>query len=176
VKYRHIDNPGVACMLVFKNPEEKQVFSKRIGEEDTETGKTAYMTQKRGEHRICIECHGKKWFQTTALKWELSVDMGDTEFSRSPATKGEFTSVERSVASTLARAEAIAAENEYEKSAENEFHQTSENVNSHIVMVSLFFVAVGCAVRVADRPLEGLLQEGETDMRSHLSEDTQRVN
>ena len=23
------------------------------------------------------------WFQTTALKWELSVDMGDTDFSKS---------------------------------------------------------------------------------------------
>merc|ERR1712096_33003 len=53
VKHRHIDNPGVACMLVFKDPRETQVFSKRIGPEDTEAAKTAYMTQRRGEHRIC---------------------------------------------------------------------------------------------------------------------------
>merc|ERR1719335_1956225 len=116
VKYRHIDNPGVACMLVFKDPRETQVFSKRIDPEETQAAKTAYMTQRRGEHRICIQCQGSKWFQTTALKWELSVDMGDTEFSRNPATRGELSAVERTVQSTLARAEAIVAENEYEKS------------------------------------------------------------
>jgi hypothetical protein len=72
--------------------------------------------------------------------------MGDTEFSRNPATRGELNSVERTITSTLARAEAIAAENEYEKAAENEFHDTSERVNSHIVVVSLFFVGVEVAL------------------------------
>merc|ERR1712118_156191 len=111
VKYRHIDNPGVACMLIFKDPRSTQVFSKRIGAEDTEAGKTAYMTQRKGEHRICIDCPGGKWFQTKPLKWELSVDMGDTESSKNPATRGELSSLERTVQSTLARAEAISAEN-----------------------------------------------------------------
>jgi len=146
VKYRHIDNPGVVCMLLFKDPAGKHVFSRQIGAEDKEVGRTAYMTQKRGEHSICIECTGKKWFQTTALKWELSVDMGDTDSIKTPLTKGEFSALERIAQSSFARAEAISAENEYEKSAENEFQQTSEAVNSHIVVVSLFFVTVEVAL------------------------------
>merc|ERR1719476_837099 len=133
-------------MLIFKDPRNTQVFSKHIGPEDKEPGKTAYMTQKQGEHRICVQCQGSKWFQTTALKWELSVDMGDTEFSGSPATRGELHGVERTVQATLARAEAISAENEYERTTESEFHVASERVNSHIVVVSLFFVAVEVAL------------------------------
>eukprot|EP00439_Symbiodinium_sp_Y106_P067894 s2120_g11.t1 len=88
------------------------VFSKRVGHEDSEQGRTAYMTQQRGDHRICVQCTGSRWFQTTALKWELSVDMGDTDFSKNPATRGNMKGIERSVLSTMARAEAISAENE----------------------------------------------------------------
>lgn len=66
-----------------------------------EHGKTAYMTQKRGEHRICVQCQGSKWFQTTALKWELHVDMGDTEFSRNPATKQDACSRARAIRARL---------------------------------------------------------------------------
>ncbi|CAE7673627.1 eca [Symbiodinium pilosum] len=113
VKYRHADNPGVECMVIFKDPQKKQVFSKRVGHEDSEQGRTAYMTQQRGEHRICVQCTGSRWFQTTALKWELSVDMGDTDFSKNPATRGNMKGIERSILSTMARAEAISAENEY---------------------------------------------------------------
>ncbi|OLQ06206.1 hypothetical protein AK812_SmicGene10487 [Symbiodinium microadriaticum] len=89
-----------------------KVFSKRVGHEDSEQGRTAYMTQQRGDHRICVQCTGSRWFQTTALKWELSVDMGDTDFSKNPATRGNMKGIERSVLSTMARAEAISAENE----------------------------------------------------------------
>lgn len=142
VKYKHIDNPGVECMLVFKDPRQTQVFSKMIGREDREPGKTAYMTQRRGEHRICVQCQGSRWFQTTALKWELSVDMGDTEFSRSPATRGDLKGVERTLLATLARAEAISAENEYEKSTEMEFRDASEHMNSHVVWVAVFIIVM----------------------------------
>lgn len=142
VKYRHADNPGVPCMLVFKDPRQTQVFSKRVGPDDKERGKTAYMTQRRGEHRICVQCQGSKWFQTTALKWELSVDMGDTEFSRSPATRGDLRGVERTISATMARAEAISAENEYEKAAEMEFRDASERMNSHVVLVSVFIMVM----------------------------------
>merc|ERR1719221_1694096 len=142
VKYKHAENPGVPCMLIFKDPRGTQVFSKRVGPEELDPGKTAYMTQKKGEHRICVQCQGSKWFQTTALKWELSVDMGDTEFSKSPATKGDLKGLERTVAATLARAEAISAENEYEKITEMEFRDASEAANSHVVWVSLFIMAI----------------------------------
>lgn len=142
VKYKHTDNPGVACMLIFKDPRNTQVFSKRIGPEEKERGQTTYMSQKGGQHRICVQCQGSKWFQTTALKWELNVDMGDTEFSKNPLTKGEFRGVERTVHSTLARAEAISAENEYEKTAEIDFRNASERMDSHVVWVSLFIMAM----------------------------------
>jgi len=148
VKYRHAENPGVACMLVFKDPRQMQVFSKRVGPEDTELGKAAYMTQRRGEHRICVQCQGSRWFQTTALKWELSVDMGDTEFSRNPATRQDLRGVERTIMAALARTEAISAENEYEKTAEMEFRDASESMNSHVVLVSLFIMAMEGALVV----------------------------
>eukprot|EP00930_Biecheleria_cincta_P070334 TRINITY_DN57975_c0_g1_i1.p1 TRINITY_DN57975_c0_g1~~TRINITY_DN57975_c0_g1_i1.p1 ORF type:complete len:221 (-),score=38.67 TRINITY_DN57975_c0_g1_i1:281-943(-) len=142
VKYRHAENPGVECMILFKDPQKKQVFSKRVGHEDTEQGKTAYMTQSQGDHRICVQCTGSKWFQTTALKWELSVDMGDTDFTKNPATRGNIKGIERSVLSTLARAEAISAENEYERSTEMEFREASETVNRHVVWVASFIMAI----------------------------------
>merc|ERR1719491_465456 len=112
-------------MLLYKDPRNTQVFSKHIGPDDQERGQTTYMSQKSGQHRICVHCGNSKWFQTTALKWELNVDMGDTEFSKNPLTKGEFRGVERNVMSTMARAEAISAENEYEKTAEIEFRNAS---------------------------------------------------
>lgn len=142
VKYKHINNPGVGCMLIFKDPRGTQVFSKRIGPEDSEPGKTAYMAQRRGEHRVCVQCQGSKWFQTTALKWELSVDMGDTEFNKNPATRGELKGIERTMLATAARVEAISAENEYEKSSEMEFRDASERINSHVVFVSLFIMTM----------------------------------
>mmetsp|Transcript_70963 Transcript_70963/g.197147 ORF Transcript_70963/g.197147 Transcript_70963/m.197147 type:complete len:220 (+) Transcript_70963:156-815(+) len=142
VKYRHINNPGVACMLVFKDPRQTQVFSKRVGPDDSEQGKTAYMAQRRGDHRVCVQCQNSNWFQTTQLKWELSVDVGDTEFSKNPATAKDFHGIERSVLGALARAEAISAENDYEKIAEMDFRNASERMNSHIVFVALFIVAL----------------------------------
>merc|ERR1719160_536224 len=110
VKYKTLDNPGVTCDLVFKDPRKTQVFSKRIDPHVDPAGKTAYMTQRRGEHRICIVCKGSKWFTTTAVKWELSVDVGDTEFVTNPATTKDLNSVERTVSAVLARLEAINAE------------------------------------------------------------------
>merc|ERR1719215_516704 len=142
VKYRHADNPGIPCMLIFKDPRQAQVFSKRVGPEDSEPGKAAYMTQKRGEHRICVQCEGSRWTQTRPLKWEIHVDMGDTEFSSAPASRKDFKGVQRTMLSTLARADAIAAENEYEKNAEMEFRDTSERMNSHVVLVSVFIMAI----------------------------------
>mmetsp|Transcript_119514 Transcript_119514/g.283749 ORF Transcript_119514/g.283749 Transcript_119514/m.283749 type:complete len:202 (-) Transcript_119514:110-715(-) len=141
VKYRHAENPGVECMVIFKDPQQKQVFSKRVGHEDSEKGRTSFMTQQRGEHRICVQCPGR-WFQTTALKWELSVDMGDTDFTKNPATRGNLKGIERSVMSTLARAEAVSAENEYERTTEMEFRDASELVNRHVVWVALFIMAM----------------------------------
>merc|ERR1719510_562367 len=129
-------------MLVFKDPLGKQVFSKRVAEDEKDHGKTAYMTQRRGEHRVCVQCQGSRWFQTTALKWELNVDMGDTEFSKIPATRGDMKSIERTMLATLARAEAISAENEYEKATEMEFRDASERMNSHVVVVSLFIITM----------------------------------
>jgi len=142
VKYRHLENPGVACMLLFKDPDKRQVFSKRVGPDDKEGGKTAYMTQQRGEHKICLQCTGSRWFQTTALKWELSVDMGDTDQANSPATRGDLSVVEKTIMATLARADALSAENEYEKTAELEFRHTSEAVNVHIIHVTVFIVVI----------------------------------
>mmetsp|Transcript_46409 Transcript_46409/g.84970 ORF Transcript_46409/g.84970 Transcript_46409/m.84970 type:complete len:221 (+) Transcript_46409:131-793(+) len=142
VKYRHIENPGVECKLVFKNPQNTEVHSKVIASDQLQAAQAAYMAKVAGEHRICIQCQGSKWFQTTVLKWELSVDMGDTSFFRSPATAGEVQGVQKTIMSTLARAEAISAENEYEKSTEMDFRNMSERVNSHIVGVSVFIMVI----------------------------------
>lgn len=151
VKYKTLDNPGVTCDLVFKDPRKTHVFSKRIDPHVDASGKAAYMTQKRGEHQICVVCKGSRWFTTQALKWEVSVDVGDTEFISSPATRKDLTGVERTVSAVLARLEAINAENEYEKSTEVEFRDTSERVNSRVVLFALLimlFEAVLCAWQI----------------------------
>merc|ERR1711972_93474 len=98
--------------------------------------------QRRGEHRICVQCQGSRWFQTTALKWELSIDLGDTEFTRSPAKRQNLKGIERTLLATLARAEAISAENDYEKATEMEFRDASESMNSHVVWVAVFIMAM----------------------------------
>ncbi len=72
--------------------------------------------------------------------------MGDTEFSRSPVTRLEFRGAERAVQSTLARVEAIAAENLYEETTEAEFRDSSERINAHVVLISLFLVTIEGAV------------------------------
>eukprot|EP00933_Yihiella_yeosuensis_P015246 TRINITY_DN13364_c1_g1_i1.p1 TRINITY_DN13364_c1_g1~~TRINITY_DN13364_c1_g1_i1.p1 ORF type:complete len:221 (+),score=45.87 TRINITY_DN13364_c1_g1_i1:69-731(+) len=143
VKYRHLENPGVECMLVFKDSKHKQVFSKRVAPEDKGKGNAIYMTQSKGEHRICIQCKGaSRWFQQTALKWELHVDMGDMMLTQSPATKKHITGTQRSVMETLARLEAVTAENEYEKISETHFRDASEAVNSHVVLVGIFIMVL----------------------------------
>jgi len=148
VSHRHLENPGVGCMLIFKDPGGKQVFSKRIDAEDQEMGKTVYMAQSEGMHRICIECEGHSWLQQAPMKWEVSVDIGDVQFTRNPVTRGDFHSVEKSLMGALARIEAISAENEYEKSTEMDFRNVSEQMNSHIVWVALFIVAMEIALCV----------------------------
>eukprot|EP00450_Noctiluca_scintillans_P020269 CAMPEP_0194518484 /NCGR_PEP_ID=MMETSP0253-20130528/51917_1 /TAXON_ID=2966 /ORGANISM="Noctiluca scintillans" /LENGTH=121 /DNA_ID=CAMNT_0039362531 /DNA_START=324 /DNA_END=689 /DNA_ORIENTATION=- len=98
------------------------------------------MSQTKGAHSICIRCPGSSWFQQTALKWELSIELGDTEMK--PATRGDLDGVENAVWSAIARAEAMFAENEYEKTTETEFRNASERVNSHTVGVSIFIVII----------------------------------
>eukprot|EP00933_Yihiella_yeosuensis_P054794 TRINITY_DN53357_c0_g1_i1.p1 TRINITY_DN53357_c0_g1~~TRINITY_DN53357_c0_g1_i1.p1 ORF type:complete len:214 (+),score=29.05 TRINITY_DN53357_c0_g1_i1:116-757(+) len=142
VKYEHIDNPGVECMLIFKDPKGKQAFSKRVGPEDT-TGEAVYMSQSEGSHRICIQCKGaSRWFQQTALKWSLHVDVGDTELVKQRARFGQMKGVSRSVLEALARIEAVSAENEYERITETEFRDSSEGVNSHVVWVGVFIMVL----------------------------------
>jgi len=68
--------------------------------------------------------------------------MGDTDFTKSPATRGNIKGIERQALSTLARAEAISAENEYERATEMEFRDASESVNRHVVWVALFIMAI----------------------------------
>lgn len=143
IKYRHVDNPGIPCMLLFKDPRGKGVFSKRVGENEREQGKTGFMTQRQGEHKVCIKCEGKSsWLQKAPLKWEFHVDLGDTDPSKLPASRDDFHGVSRTLQSTFSRAESIKAENEYEKSAEIEFRDVSERMNNHVVVVSIFIMVM----------------------------------
>jgi len=148
VKHRHPDNPGVECMLLFKDPKGVEVFSKRIGPDDKDQGKTAYLTQTHGEHQVCVRCHGSAWFKSNPLKWELSIEMGESDFGDSAvaATKQDLNGVSRTMHAVLGRVEAVSAENDYEKVEEMAFRDASEEVNSHVVLVSVFIMVIEAAL------------------------------
>jgi len=144
-KFKNIDNPGVPCSVLFKDSRKATVFSKMVDATER-SGKVAYMTQTKGEHRICVACQGSKWFSKQPVKWELSVDVGDTDFTSNPATKGELNEISRLATAVLARIDAISAENEYERSTENEFRDISQTVNSRVVLFSVLIVIVEAAL------------------------------
>merc|ERR1719343_1498602 len=104
------------------------------------------MTQTQGDYAFCLQTEGSKWLQTRPLKFEMKIDLGDMDLSRDPATHKEFKAVEQTFHATLARAEAIKAENEYEKTTEFEFRDASERMNSHVVLVAIFIMVVEAAL------------------------------
>merc|ERR1712216_130153 len=99
------------------------VFSKRVAPEDIAAAKAVYMTQQAGLHKVCVSCVENRWFQSMVMKWELSVEHEDHAVDA--ATKGDLHGLERIVEEALSRAEAMSAENEYEKDSEMEFKTTS---------------------------------------------------
>merc|ERR1712061_508551 len=98
----------------------------------------AYMTQTKGDHRICVSCPNQGFWHSQPLKWELTIDMGDTEFTQGKARQRDVKGLERTVMATYARAEAIAAENEYEKATEMEFRHAHESIDGRVVHVAVF--------------------------------------
>lgn len=60
------------------------------GIHDAAEGRPSRIAQDTGHHAIdpgiCVQCTASRWFEKTALKWELSVDMGDTDFTK-PVTQ-----------------------------------------------------------------------------------------
>eukprot|EP00451_Oxyrrhis_marina_P003382 CAMPEP_0204260882 /NCGR_PEP_ID=MMETSP0468-20130131/6628_1 /ASSEMBLY_ACC=CAM_ASM_000383 /TAXON_ID=2969 /ORGANISM="Oxyrrhis marina" /LENGTH=203 /DNA_ID=CAMNT_0051235367 /DNA_START=14 /DNA_END=625 /DNA_ORIENTATION=+ len=145
-KYKHWENPGVQCSVEFKNPKGVTVFAKVV-QPTEETGKTAYMTQAAGEHKICIVCRSSKWFHSSSMKWELSVDVGDADLATNPATSHDLNSAEQKASAVLARIDAIVAENDYERKLEASWRDTSESVHASIKWLNILqiIVMMGCS-------------------------------
>jgi len=142
VGYNNLDNPGVMCSIVYKDPSGRTVYSKEVPH-DTPSGKVAYLTKTAGEYGICVSCLPSKWLSTSLLKWSISIELGDTELNLEDAAKREeMTELERKGKQLLSRLEAISAENDYERLQELHFRETSDSINSRVVLFSAVQIAL----------------------------------
>jgi len=138
VTTKQVENPGVECMLVLKEPAGAEVLSKRLDPSSSEDEKVAYAIQSNGKHHICIRCPSGP--PGTYLKWELRVDRGNNVLDA--ATTDHFDDAEKALWSATARADAISAEIEYENSTEGEFSSAMERLGSRTISTSILVVFV----------------------------------
>jgi hypothetical protein len=88
IRYGHIDNPGVDCMIKIKH-KNKLLHSKDVGLKDSvrpdvkqpEVPRLGYLVPWNGDFEVCVSCDdpkGKKgsWRlnDQTPLKWFLNID------------------------------------------------------------------------------------------------------
>ncbi|CEL93828.1 unnamed protein product [Vitrella brassicaformis CCMP3155] len=146
--YSNPDNPGVSCSIVFKDPRGRQVFSKEVLAAEPK-GKVAHLTTQNGEYKVCIKCQSSKWFSTSLLKWTFSIELGDSDINpEEVAKKDHLNTIQMSVKKLVDRAEAVSAENDYEKLQEEEFAYASEVIGSRVMWFSAaqVILTVTCTV------------------------------
>eukprot|EP00921_Rhytidocystis_pertsovi_P009994 GHVQ01015978.1.p1 GENE.GHVQ01015978.1~~GHVQ01015978.1.p1 ORF type:complete len:211 (-),score=15.88 GHVQ01015978.1:430-1062(-) len=137
VAYDNPDNQGVACNIIFKDPDNLQVFSREVLHTSPK-GKVTYLTTAAGDHLVCISCQSSKWISTAQLKWSLSIELGDTDINFDQVAKKDAVgSIEQRMRKLLAVIDAHSAGNEYERQQEEEFRTASETVHSRVLWFSV---------------------------------------
>eukprot|EP00919_Chromeraceae_sp_WS-2016_P054008 GHVR01128206.1.p1 GENE.GHVR01128206.1~~GHVR01128206.1.p1 ORF type:complete len:205 (-),score=36.13 GHVR01128206.1:97-711(-) len=151
VSYNNLENPGVACTVIFRDTSGRQVFSKEVTHPNY-SGRVAYMTKESGEHKVCISCSSGRWFTTSLLKWTFSIELGDSDINPEDVAKKEHISnVEAQLRNLLKRLDSISAENDYEKLQEEEFRDMSETINIRVMwfsMLQLMLIAASTVFQV----------------------------
>lgn len=148
VQYESQDNPGVTCSLTIQDSEKREVAKKEV-ERTKPNGKLVHLSQKSGEHSICVACPSSKWFGSAMIKWSIAVDLGDTEIDLSAAAKGHaMESNERLIRTLTQRIQYLHAENAYHEEEEAKLQQDTERVGVQFALCSLLQMFVMAASTV----------------------------
>lgn len=145
VSYRNTDNPGVPCNIIYKDPQNRPVYSREVPPAETE-GKVSYMTTTTGEYKVCISCSaGTRWLGTNLLRWSVSIELGDTDINLEDLAKREqVDSLQLKMQAIAGRLEAMQKENDYERAQEERHQKTCEDTNSRIVWFSVLQLLLLC--------------------------------
>ena len=148
-KYKQFNNPGVPCMVVFKDKRGYAVSSQEAKAVNNEQFQAAYLSPLAGDVSVCIKCMGSKWSDGAPIKWEIRVDVGGEYMAdQDAANKEDVDSVASSLIGTLNRASALRAENEHIKEGEREFTEAHMDSNSKVLWMNIFAIiaVIACAV------------------------------
>lgn len=130
---------GIDCAVIFKNPDNIEVFSKHV-DENNNKGAVAYLPEMDGNHKVCIRCESSNWFRSEQLKWKLSIDTGSLSEHLdvdSIASKEEANYVENFINSLISKANVQISEGEYEFSRQEKFLQQALKVNKRVMIYSI---------------------------------------
>eukprot|EP01057_Protomagalhaensia_wolfi_P004530 Protomagalhaensia_wolfi_Nauph_80__4529@NODE_464_length_2472_cov_105_665845_g349_i0_p2_GENE_NODE_464_length_2472_cov_105_665845_g349_i0NODE_464_length_2472_cov_105_665845_g349_i0_p2_ORF_typecomplete_len217_score42_90EMP24_GP25L/PF01105_24/4_4e24DUF4307/PF14155_6/0_0029DUF4307/PF14155_6/2_1e03_NODE_464_length_2472_cov_105_665845_g349_i0228878 len=142
VQYDSKDNPGVVCSLTVQDADKREVAKKEV-EIGKPSGKLVHLSQRSGEHAICVSCPSSKWFGASMIKWSVAVDLGDTEIDLTAAAKGHaMESNERLIRTLTKRIQYLHAENAYHEEEEAKLQQDTESVGVQFALCALLQMAV----------------------------------
>ncbi|PPS94764.1 emp24/gp25L/p24 family/GOLD dimain [Cryptosporidium hominis] len=134
VKYENVNN-----LVIFKNTEDIEVFSRHVNENDHK-GSVAYLPEVDGDHKVCIRCDSSNWFKSEQMKWILSIDTGNISEHLdvdSIASKDEANYVEEFINSLISKVNNQVSEGEYEFEKQETFLKQALSVNKRIVIYSI---------------------------------------
>ncbi|KAK9171474.1 emp24/gp25L/p24 family/GOLD family protein [Cryptosporidium meleagridis] len=139
VKYENVNNLGIDCTVIFKNPDNIEVFSRHVNENDHK-GSVAYLPEVDGDHKVCIRCDSSNWFKSEQMKWILLIDTGNISEHLdvdSIASKDEANYVEEFINSLISKVNNQVFEGEYEFEKQETFLKKALSVNKRIVIYSI---------------------------------------
>ncbi|EEA07033.1 uncharacterized protein CMU_034190 [Cryptosporidium muris RN66] len=144
VNYNSKNNIGVQCAIVFKDPDNHEVYSKPVDSKESD-GKAAYMTQNDGEHKICIRCESSNWFSTELIRWEMSIIkegiIENIDISLI-ADRDQLDNVDLTIQRITRRINILLAESEYEHHQQDEFLYNTLSMNSRITLFSVLQIVL----------------------------------
>ncbi|KAH7650351.1 hypothetical protein FG379_003423 [Cryptosporidium bovis] len=148
VKYENTNNLGIQCVIIFKNPEKIEVFSKHVDEKENK-GNVAYLSTVQGEHSVCVRCESSNWFKSEQLKWKLSIDTGNLSEHldvNSIASKEEAIKVDQFIQSLNVKVSGIMSEGEYEFEKQEKFLHQALRINHKIIIFSIVQLFLASAI------------------------------
>jgi hypothetical protein len=141
VKYKQFNNPGVPCMIVFKDKKKISVSSQPAKSELGVQAQAVYMTVSSGDIHVCVKCSGSRWSDGEPLKWELRIDVGGEYLTASDAANSQdVSSITSVLQDTLSRSRAVLVDNNFIR--ENEKKYSTAQIDANDTIVWMAFVGI----------------------------------